>query len=144
MSPTTLLPDRHERTHRHDERGSGLLSSVIGLGCVVVVLGVAANLTLGLWVRSTVDSVAHDAARDLATAPAGSDRALLAPQVLDRARASLGAHGERVRLDVERADDDLVVLHVRAPGVSLLPAIIDGGPVVGGVDRRIVVRSEGP
>lgn len=126
------------------ERGSGLLGSVIGVACVAGVLGLSVNITLGLWTRSTVDAVAYDAARDIATAPSGSDRTAAAAVAVDRALGTLGTYGQQVSLDVEAADDDRVVLRVRAPGVALLPAFLDGGPTVGALDRRIVVRAESP
>lgn len=130
-------------TPRRPERGSGLLSSLIGIGCVAAVLGLAVNLTLGLWTRSTVDAVAYDVARDVASTPDGVDRSAAAERATDRARAALGSYGERVQLRVETATDEVVVVHVRAPGVELLPAMLGGGATVGTLDRRIVVRSEG-
>ena len=66
---------------RRDDRGSGLLSTVIGVACVAALLGLAVNLTLGLWVRSTVDAVAYDAARDLATTYDDGERAAAASDI---------------------------------------------------------------
>lgn len=129
---------------RGGERGSGLLGSVLGVACTAALLGLAVNLLVGLWVRSTVDAVAHDAARDIATTPEGVDRVARATDILDSAEASLGRYGDGVELTLEVADTDRVVVHVTAPGVDLLPAMLDGGPTVGPVDRRIVVRSESP
>ncbi len=129
---------------RRDDRGSGLLSTVIGVACVAALLGLAVNLTLGLWVRSTVDAVAYDAARDLATTYDDGERAAAASDIVHRAKDSLGPYGAEVVLDVESLDGDSVVLRVRAPGVSLRPARGDGGPTVGAIDRRIVVRTETP
>ena len=99
---------------------------------------------VGLWGRGTVDAVAYGAARDIATAPADSNRAAVAARVIDDARDSLGSHGGQVRLDLESLDDDRVVLRLRSAGVALLPAMIDGGPVVGALDRTISVRVERP
>ncbi len=132
------------RCSRRDERGSGLLSTVFGVAAVAASVGLASNICIGLWARSTVDAVAYDAARDIATAPVGYDRATVAAQVLDDARDALGEHGGDVQLDIESLDDDRVVLRLRSRGVSLLPAMIDGGPVVGALDRTISVRVERP
>ncbi|MEI2700111.1 MAG: hypothetical protein V9E94_17915 [Microthrixaceae bacterium] len=129
---------------RRGERGSGLLSTVFGVAAVAATIGLAANICVGLWERSTVDAVAYDAARDIATAPADSNRAAVAARVIDDARDSLGSHGGQVRLDLESLDDDRVVLRLRSAGVALLPAMIDGGPVVGALDRTISVRVERP
>lgn len=128
-----------------DERGTGLLGSVIGVSVVMAILGLAVNVTLGLWTRATVDSVVYDAARRVATAPAGTDSAVVEHDALRRARDLLGRYGRDVELRFEHApDDEVVVLRVRAPGVSLLPRMLGSAPVVGGVDRRIVVRREQP
>lgn len=137
-------PCRTKSTLRRSEHGSGLLSTVFGVAAVAAAIGLAANICVGLWERSTVDAVAYDAARDIATAPANSNRAAVAARIVDDARASLGDHGDRVRLDIESLDEDRVVLRLRSRGVALLPAMIDGGPVVGAVDRSISVRVERP
>lgn len=126
------------------ERASGLLSSVFGVACVAVLLGIAVNVCIGLWMRSTVDAMAYDAARDVATTPPGPDRAREAVTALRRATDQLGSYGQDVSMDFESMDGDVVVLHVRAPGLALLPSMIEGGPTVGSLDRRVVVRSEDP
>ncbi len=125
-----------------DEHGSGLLSSVIGVGIVMALISLSANVALGLWTRSTVDAVAYDAARDVATAPSGADVHVEADEALRRAAATLGPYGSRVALRFERLDEEAVALRVTAPGVALLPRIVDGGPVVGGLDRRITMQRE--
>jgi hypothetical protein len=117
---------------------------VLGVACVACLLGLAANITLGLWTRSTVDAVVYDAARDIATTPSGTDRAAAADLVIGRATDSLGVYGDQVLIDVESLGGGTTVLRVRAPGVELLPAMIGGGPTVGDLDRRIVVRNESP
>jgi hypothetical protein len=144
MSSGTRMVRRLGRRTRRTERASGLLSTVIGVACVAGVLGLAVNVALGLWTRSTVDAVAYDAARDLATAPAGLDRNAAAPEVIRSALDTLGPYGSRVRMELEAGDGTTVVLRVRAPGVALLPAFLEGGPTVGDVDRRVVVRVEQP
>lgn len=135
---------RSGRRPRHTERASGLLSTVIGVACVAGVLGLTVNVALGLWTRSTVDAVAYDAARDLATTPVSVDRSAAAPEVIRRSLDTLGPYGSRVRMELEPGDGTTVVLRVRAPGVALLPAFLEGGPTVGDLDRRVVVRVEQP
>ncbi len=139
MSRRSALFERHR-----DQRGSGLLSTVLGVACVAALLGFAADVALGLWTRSTVDAVAYDAARDIATAPNAADRARIADSVVRRATESLGTYGDEVSLEVEALDGESTVLRVRAPGIDLLPAMIDAGPTVGALDRHIVVRNESP
>lgn len=143
LAPTTVRTVRHRPEH-----GSGLLSTTIGVGVMIAMLGFAANVTLGLWTRTTVDAVAYDAARRVATAPAeveGDPAAQLATEqiAIDHARETLGTFGEQVELEFEPTDPDRVVLHVRSPGVGLLPRLLGGGAIVGEIDRRIVVRREG-
>ncbi len=128
------------------EQGSGLLGSAIALAIVVALLGFAANVTLGLWTRSTVDAVAYDAARRVAISDTQgpTDAAAIEADAVTDARALLGGYGSRVQMEFVDSDDpERVVLHLRAPGVSLLPKLIRGGPVVGAIDREIVVRREG-
>lgn len=127
------------------ERASGLLGAVFGVACVMAMLALVSNVALGLWIRSTVDAVAYDAARRVATAPPDADMEQRAQGSLEHARRSLGDYGRRVGLQFEELgdDDDVVTLHVVAPGTSLLPRMIDGGPTVGAIDRRIVLHREG-
>jgi hypothetical protein len=129
------------RQRTPSQAGSGLLGSVFGLGIIMTLLGLAVNVALGLWTRSTVDAIAYDAARYVATAPrgAGSDEA--ATDALRDARAMLGDYGRRVRLRFERTGDP-VVLAVRAPGVDLLPRVLGRSPTVGAIDRRIILARE--
>jgi hypothetical protein len=128
---------------RRSERGSGLLGATLGVAAVVAMVGLCANVAIGLWMRATVDAVAHDAVRAVATAPPDSDLPARAAAELERARSLLGPHGRRVQLRfVALGEDDVVALHVRAPGVDLLPRLLSGGPVVGGLDRTVVMRRE--
>lgn len=126
---------------RRPERGSGLLSTLFGVGAVIVMLGLSANVSIGLWTRSTVEAVAQDAARDLAASPDGTLDAQRVQQVFTRARSSLGPTGRRTELTLVRIDDRVVV-RVRHPGVSLLPRMITGGPAIGSIDETITVRRE--
>ena len=132
------------------ERGTGLLGTTIGLATVIAMLGFAASVTIGLWTRSTVDSIAYDAARSVATSPTTGpadamtqSRAQVEIDAIRAAKDQLGDLGDQVDLQFEAARADQVVLHVRAPGNALLPRMIGGGPVVGAIDRRIVIRREG-
>jgi hypothetical protein len=100
---------------------------------------------LNLWVTSTVDAAAHDAALDVALsgAPAGRRRSV-ENAAISRARASLGRYADRVRFEFEPAGPHQVALRVRAPEVRLLPPIAADVFGLGGLDRRIVVEDEEP
>ena len=129
------------RIRRRVERGSGLLGTLFGVGAVIVMIGLCANVCIGLWTRSTVEAVAQDAARDIASTPVGELDAARIDDVLDRARARLGPTGARTELRLERLDDRVAV-RVRHPGVCLLPRLVAGGPSVGAVDQLVVVGRE--
>jgi len=134
---TTLLP-------RRAESGSGLLSAAIGIGVIIGLIGLLANVALGLWTRSTIDAIAYDAAREVATSSSLVTREEAAERAIARARSLLGPVGDDVALRFDDLGaDSSVTLHVRAPGVALLPRLIDGGPTVGAIDRRIIITREG-
>jgi hypothetical protein len=110
---------------------------------VVSMVGFAANVCVGLWTRSTVDSIAYDAARAVATAPLGSDPVATQRTAVRRAKSLLGDYGDRVSLTFEhQPDSPVVVLRVRTPGTTLMPRLFSTVPVVGAIDRRIVVTKE--
>jgi hypothetical protein len=132
---------RGERARVRNQRGAGLLPAVFGVAIVVGFLGFAAHIAIGLWVRSTVDSVAYDVARRVASAPPGSPASMIESDAIEDGLRSLGAFGREVALRFEPDTTD-VVLHVAAPGFSLLPPIVDAGPVIGEIDRTIVIRRE--
>lgn len=117
---------------------------MFGVAVVAATIGLSANVALGLWVRSTVDSVAYDAATWVASA----DTATTSPRALERtaidnARELLGEYGHQVSLAfIDDGDPMTISLHVRAPGVSMLPRMFGGGPVVGSIDRIITVGRE--
>ncbi|RTL08447.1 MAG: hypothetical protein EKK62_07600 [Acidimicrobiia bacterium] len=114
---------------------------MLGVSALVVALGLATNVCVGLWTRSTVEAVAQDAARDLAATPEGGlDRARV-DEVLDRARSRLGSAGARTDLRLEGLDGS-VRLRVRHPGVSLVPRMLSGHGAFGSIDEVIVVGRE--
>jgi hypothetical protein len=122
--------------HPRPERGSGLLATVFGIGITLVMLMMAANLLVGLWSRSVVDSAAWDAARRIATAPDGSAGSAIATAC---DRVGRGCPSGEVRMSAV-VEGDWVVVRVSAPGKELLPS----GPSVGAVDRDVRVRLERP
>jgi len=130
---------------RRDERGSGTLSTVFGVGVFLILLMFCAHLLLNLWLMSSVDAVAHDAATDVASSGAGdAELPSVQAQAIERARAHLGEYGDRVRMAFEPGAADQVVLHVVAPELTLLPRAVADLAGIGGLDRRIVVHRERP
>jgi hypothetical protein len=129
---------------RRSERGAGLLSTVVGVGVVMGLVAVAANVAIGLWARTTVDAVTEDAARRVARAPHDADLAAVAAHAGEDARRLLGRHGQRIRLDWLELGPDRVQLRVRSPGAPVLPGVSGSAIVVGEVDRVVSVRRERP
>ena len=138
--------------HRTGDRGSGALSTVFGVMVFLTLLLFASHLLLNLWILSSVDSVAQDAATDVATSGVG-DAALIAVEhdALGRARLALGRYADRVQLEFEPALPGLgpagagsISLHLRAPELTLLPGAIAAGVGDHGLDRHIVVSRELP
>lgn len=124
------------------ERANGLLSTAFGIAMCVGGIGVATNAGLGLWTRSTVESVAYDTARRVAETPSGSDTVTQSRRAVTNARRTLGPVESMVGLHFESTGPDEVALRVTYPGVGLLPRFVGGGPIVGAIDRRIVVHRE--
>ena len=129
-------------TRSAGERGSGTLGTALAVAVMIGGIGVAANVTIGLWARTTVESVAYDTARRIAETPAGADPRRHAEAALANARRSLGPLVADVDLDLVDPGADHVGVRVRYGGVRLVPRLLDGGPVVGSIDRTITVRRE--
>ena len=137
---------------RTGDRGNGALSTVFGVMVFLTLLLFASHLLLNLWILSSVDSVAQDAATDVATSGVG-DAALTAVEhdALGRARVALGRYADRVQLEFEPAPPSLsstgagsISIPLRAPELTLLPGAI--AAVLGdhGLDRHITVSRELP
>jgi hypothetical protein len=124
------------------ERANGLLSTALGMAMCIGGIGVAANAGLGLWTRSTIESVAYDTARRVAETPSGRDPVAQSHLAVVNARRTLGPVESTVGFHFESTGPDEVALRVTYPGVALLPRFVGGGPIVGAIDRRIVVHRE--
>lgn len=122
------------------ERGSGLLSTTFSLMLFLVLVGFALNLVVGLWIRSSVDAVAHDTAVMVAS----QRPSLHAEQAaILHARTMLGSYAENVHFAFEHdADSPHVILHVQTPGYGVMPRMIGEHSLVPGLDRRIVIHRE--
>lgn len=114
------------------EAGTGVISTLIGGLVVLALLLFAVQVVLGLYATSVVTAVAYDAAKSVAGADAVDPETATAA-----ARRSLGRWGERAGFRWAREDDE-VVLRVRLPAPTLLPAPFTGLDV----DRTVRVRVE--
>lgn len=126
---------------RPNERASGTLGTVFGVAVLMGAVALAADVGVGLWVRSSVDAVASDLAHELASLPDAERTAARRAAAVERARAVLGPHGRRVRVAVGESAGSVTV-RVQSPAVGLLPRLAGGGSTVAGLDRTVVVRKE--
>lgn len=136
------LPGRASPTRT--ERGAGLISTLFGVGVLMVLLGTSVNVALGLWARSSVDAIAYDAARSVATAPSATVTSVAESDALAQACDLLGSRCGDVTLRFEHDGSTDVVLRVHAAGVNLLPRMLARGPLVADLDRRLVIHRESP
>ena len=141
---TTRLATRSGPTGT--DRASGLLSTSFGVMVVLSLLAFSTHVLVNLWVRSTVQAEAQEAAIAVATSNLpDNELAAVAEAAIAEARSDLGQWGERVSMEFERdPSGDTVRLRVRAETLRLLPAVgrVDPGP--GPLDTTIVVRRERP
>ncbi|HKY14889.1 MAG TPA: hypothetical protein VJM33_08175 [Microthrixaceae bacterium] len=133
-----------ERDDGRDERGNGVLSTTFGVGVFLMLLLMAVHVLLNLWVASTVDAVARDAASAVAlSGDAPGEIAATERAALSSAHAALGDFADRVDLRFEQdPTGDTVVVRVRTSGLQLVPQFAREALGVGSVDRRVVVRRE--
>lgn len=127
---------------RRDERGAGILGTVLGAGVFLLLLLFAVQVLVGLYTRSVVTAATYDAAKAVAGADAGSPAARLDAE--RNAQAQLGAYGRQVVFDWAASTDDVVVLTARGPRPSFLPAALTGSVGLGDVVRTVTVRKEAP
>jgi hypothetical protein len=114
----------------------------MGVAVFLWLLLLASHVLLGLWVTSTVDAAARDAATRVALSQ-DADAPSVRRAAIVRARDQLGSIGSRTVFEFEDSPrDDSVLLHVHAPGIGLVPALGRLIPSLSAVDARIVVRKE--
>ena len=126
---------------RRDERGAGILGTVLGAGVFLLLMLFAVQVLVGLYTRSVVTAATYDAAKAVAGADAGSSAAARLDAERN-AQAQLGAYGREVVFDWAASTDDVVVLTARGPRPSFLPAALTGPVGLGDVVRTVTVRKE--
>lgn len=124
-----------------DERGAGVLGSLIGAGVFVLLLLFAVQVLVGLYTTSVVTAATYDAAKAVAGADAGDSAAARADAVAN-AKAQLGGYGERVEFDWRSTTGDVIELTARGPRPSFLPAALTGPAGLGDIVRTVRVRVE--
>lgn len=125
-----------------DERGTGVISTLLGAGVFLLMMLFAVQVLVGLYTRSVVTAATYDAAKAVAGADAGGGAAGVARAAAERnAHAQLGAYGRRVRFSW-RLDGDVVQLTARGPRPSFLPRSLTGPLGLGDIVRTVQVRKE--
>lgn len=128
---------------RPDERGTGVIGTVLGAGVFILLLLFAVQVLVGLYTTSVVTAATYDAAK----AVAGADAAGSSVARLDaerNAQAQLGDYGRGVEFEWGDPSADVVVLTARGPHPSFLPRALTGPAGLGDIVRKVHVRRETP
>ena len=118
---------------RHDDRGVGAVTTVVGVTVFLAMMLLAAQILLNLYATSVVTSAAFDAAR--VTAAGGTERAGEA-----RARELLGRRGESALVEVSRRNG-VVTARLRVDNPALIPGLARR-LALARVDRTVTMRAE--
>lgn len=109
-------------TERRSERGSGLITSTIGMFLVLATVFVSVEVLVTMYRRTVVTGVADDLARRLAR------NAALDPE--KEARVAATGLGPGVRMRAYANGDDIVVtVSARGPGIGPLAALKPFGAI---------------
>jgi hypothetical protein len=127
------------RRMRCSERGSGPISTWIGFLVFLGTLLFAVQALLNLYATSVVNSVAYDAAREVAQSD-GSTGARAAAEL--RAKLMLGKWGQGASFDWSGSTTDDVVLRVRGDVPSVMLPALKGSLPYGSIDRTVRLRVE--
>ena len=121
------------------QRGTGLISTAVGVTAFLGFLFLAVQLLFNLYATSVVTADGYDAARQVAASQAvgGSSTA----QAEAKARARLGSYQSRVHLDWSGTNDEVVRLRIRADNPHLLGFGVTDLAFTH-IDRTIEVRVE--
>ena len=131
MGTSTAASTNSSRPGRAaDDRGTGVIGTVTGVGVFVVLLVFCAQVLFGLYATSVVGAVAYDAAKTAAGADALNDPGGHRGAITADARTRLGALGDAAVFSWHE-DADVVQLTVRVPAPGVLP----------GFFRRDIVRT---
>ena len=105
---------------RRDERGTGLVGTLIGFLVFLLLMFFGVQILLGLYATTVVSSAAFDAARIVAS-PGGTASAAVRRRAEDEARHDLGRSGDGAEFEWDLTRDDAVVLKLTASRPTLLP-----------------------
>ena len=119
------------------DSGSGLVSSLAGVGAFLAFLFLAVHVIVGLYATSVVTDAATEAARRVAgAATTDEDRAAAVDHAEGRVRSALGRMGKDAVIDwTFDADSVGITVRIARPGFVRM----FGG---GTIERTVVVRRE--
>ena len=106
-----------------DERGVGLVGSLVGVTVFLVLLLFAVQLALNLYATTAVSSIAFDAAREVAGSEGGPGSTVEAEARARRLLRRFEAGGGTLDFAWDTSRDDVVLLRVVAERPSLLPNV---------------------
>lgn len=106
-----------------DERGAGLVGSLVGVTVFLVLLLFAVQLALNLYATTAVSSIAFDAAREVAGSEGGSGSTAEAEARARRLLRRFEEGGGTLDFAWDTSRDDVVLLRVVAERPSLLPNV---------------------
>ena len=118
------------------ERGGGLLGTALGLGVLVTLMLLAAQVLTHLYATTVVEAVVYDAAAQAAGAAGDLETAEAA------ARESLGPFGAEASFDWSASTPEEVVLQVVVPRAQTLSTRTTGDLGLGTIRREARVRIE--
>ena len=106
-----------------DERGSGVVGSLVGVTVFLTLLLFAVQLALNLYSTTAVSSIAFDAAREVAGSNGGSASTIEAERRARELLRRFESEGGTLDFEWNTSRDDVVLLRVVAERPSLLPNI---------------------
>ncbi len=116
---------------------------VFGIAMFLVLLLFAVQVIFSLYARSVVTSVAYEGARTVAGFDSSERRAAATGSVTGEMRSRLGQFGhERLNVEWNLSDPDVVVLHVTAEVPTVLPLLVGDSSSLATIDRSFEVRTE--
>ena len=126
------------------ECGAGLIGTSAALLVFLLMMLAAVQILFNLYATSLVTAAAYDAARQVASIDAASDRCAAVPAAEAAFVLSLGDYGSagHARLQWTCNHPHTVTVRVIAKHPSVLPRRLLGLASLGNLDRTIEIRSE--
>ncbi len=116
---------------------------VFGIGMFLLLMLFAVQVIYSLYARSVVTSVSYEGARAVAGFDAADRSSAATGPVTAQMKDRLGQFGrERLNVDWNLSDPDVVVLRVTAVVPTIMPLLVGSGSPLASIDRTFEVRTE--